>query len=85
MQEKLNTSIKDLHYILLKGSGNKIISEKHHKELITKSYKNSIKLLKSFTKSFHGEIVYLNNNEILKCFNFNFINAIFPEITKKFT
>ena len=39
-------------------------------------------LLKSFTKAFNGEIVYLNNNEILKCFNFNFIKAIFPEVTK---
>ena len=43
-----------------------------------------MKLLKSFTKAFHDEIVYLNNNEILKCFNFNFINAIFPEITKNY-
>ena len=85
MQEKFIKPIKDLHNILLEGYGNKITSEKDHKEFITKSNKNSMKLIKSFTKSFHGEIVYLNNNEILKCFNFNFINAIFPEITKKFT
>ena len=85
MQEKFIKPIKDLHNILLEGYGNKIISEKEHKDLITKSYKNSMRLLKSFTKAFHDEIVYLNNNEILKCFNFNFINAIFPEITKKFT
>ena len=82
MQEKYVKPIKDLHNILLEAYGNKIVSEKEHKDLITKSYKNSMGLLKSFTKAFNGEIVYLNNNEILKCFNFNFIKAIFPEVTK---
>ena len=41
MQEKFIKPIKDLHNILLEGYGNKIISEKEHKDLIL----NHIKIL----------------------------------------
>ena len=39
-------------------------------------------LLRSFHKAYEGENVYLNNNDVLKSFNFEFIKTIFPEISK---
>ena len=82
MVNKYIKPIIDFHNILLEAYNNKIISEKEHKDLITKSYKNCMDLLRSFHKAYEGENVYLNNNDVLKSFNFEFIKTIFPEISK---